>query len=436
MQHDKSKTVFILTPWHGTNFGTVLQNYALSETIKSLGFYPTTILWEFAVFNSLGIKDDRIWAFRKKNISCTEPCFTQKELKRIISGGDRIIIGGDQVFYGLRCKKDEYRWGFRYGADFVSGYKVIASYAASVGRKKFPADKYTVDECKRLLHRFDRLAVREKSAIDILQNTFGVNGIEVLDPVFLLSPDRYQQIIDNTQNLITHDGGYIAFVMLKPGGQSVFEVDEDLKERLGGNERFLNINVDEKGQYNTVGQWLYNVKNAKLVITNSFHCTALAIIFRRPFISIEQGSMGVERLINIIENFNLHQCIKKQLNDITLDDINIKIDWDEVDRITKERLSTSLNYLKEVLSLTPTYKKPYINWWQSGLRAKYDKAYRYRKKAQEVIEYKFGFRHRVLRIIIKFLVDKKRYKKLKRDHVIFFQDSKSLVIQFLGRFYN
>ena len=44
--------------------------------------------------------------------------------------------------------------------------------------------------------------------------------------------------------------------------------------------------------------------------------------------------------------------------------------------------------------------------------------------------------HRILRIIIKCLVDKKRYKKLKRNPKRFFRDSKNSIIKFLGKYYD
>ena len=49
------------------------------------------------------------------------------------------------------------------------------------------------------------------------------------------------------------------------------------------------------------------------------------------------------------------------------------------------------------------------------------------------IKYK---RHRILRLIIKSLVDKKRYKKLKEDPGSFFADSQSTIIKFIGKFYD
>lgn len=44
--------------------------------------------------------------------------------------------------------------------------------------------------------------------------------------------------------------------------------------------------------------------------------------------------------------------------------------------------------------------------------------------------------HRILKIIIKCLVDKKRYKKLKRNPKRFFRDSKNSIIKFLGKYYD
>lgn len=53
------------------------------------------------------------------------------------------------------------------------------------------------------------------------------------------------------------------------------------------------------------------------------------------------------------------------------------------------------------------------------------------KEAYELIEIK----HKFLRILIKVLVSEKKYKKLKKDPVAFFKDSRSWLIKFLGNYY-
>lgn len=430
MRHNKEKTVFILTFWFSTNFGTTVQNFALTEKIKSMGFNPKTILWVFSVFNNFGVKNDVFSEFRKKHIPSTEPCFTQKELNRIMKGGDRIIIGADQVFGAMKGKNGEYRSGFRFGGDFVSGRKVLASYAASYGVNEFKAEDFTVKECSRLLQRFDRLGVREGYGVELLKNVFGVDGIEVLDPVFLIPPSRYQEIIDETENLVRHEKDYIAYLMLRPGGQAVLGVDPNLKKRLEG-ETILNINLDEKGKLNTVGQWLYNIKNAKLVITNSFHCTALAIIFRRPFIALEQGSQGVGRLRNITANFRLQHCLKAKIADITADDLNPQINWDEVDAIQKERLEVSERYLNEVLTMEPTYKEPFVSKYSDLARKRYDRSYAYRLKGQHILTRK-GMKYSFIEFLLRVFSSKKAYEKFKATPASYFADSKNALTRFLG----
>lgn len=45
-------------------------------------------------------------------------------------------------------------------------------------------------------------------------------------------------------------------------------------------------------------------------------------------------------------------------------------------------------------------------------------------------------RRKLIRLVIRLLVDGKKYKKLKRDPGRFFTDSKNSFIRFLGRYYN
>ena len=71
------------------------------------------------------------------------------------------------------------------------------------------------------------------------------------------------------------------------------------------NSHFVNINWGTQGDYNTVEQWLNYVKHSKFVITDSFHCLAFAIIFRKPFIVVKRDFGGNARIDNILEKLNL-----------------------------------------------------------------------------------------------------------------------------------
>lgn len=425
------KRVYIMTYQWADNFGAQMQNYALAEKIKELGYYPRTIKWGYNYYNSLGVRRDTLRFFSDGKIFKTKLCYTEKELKKAIYEGSRFIFGGDQIF---RCWKGQVAGIempiLRYYGDFVSGKKVIASYAASFGIDRFEGDKYLTEECRKLLKRFDRLSVREQSGVDILKHTFGVNGIEVLDPVFLFSEQKYEELILSANNLVEHEPGYIGYMRLGDKSTLYPRTNKILENRY-----IINTMYDEHGAYNTVEQWLYNFKNALFVITTSFHGTAFAIIFHKPFIAIHPHGHD-KRISNLLENLELQNCQRKTIDDISADDLSIFIDWHKTDRIIQSRQVESLNYLNEILNLKPTYKVPYHNRMLRNIRTRYERAYYYRKKAQNELDHKFGKRQRIIKLIIKFLVDGKKYNKLERDYMLFFQDSKSRFIRVLGRFYN
>lgn len=433
--------VFILTFQSEPNYGQQLQNFSLSEKIKELGFHPKTIRWWRSYYEDLGIRNHNLMPFRRKYIFSTGPVFTEKELRAVMREGNKIIIGGDQVFRLFQSKL-EYLSGLRFAGDFVYGKKVLVSYAASFGRDTFRTDEYITEECRKLLRRFDRLSVREKSGVDILRNVFGVDGVEVLDPVFLLNQEQYDRIIKDYKNLKVHNTDYIAYACVDAKTWYT-EIDKVLARTLSG-EHVINImkNEDVNGHMNTVEQWLYDIKHAKLVITNSFHAAAFSIIFKVPFLVVSRDEGGNSRFETLLGNFNLSHCWRENINDITTDDLNMEIDWENVQNILDKLRHTSEEFLKSALYLRPTYKRPYVNLPLRRIRKKYEKAYLLRLKsreleiqAQDSIHLRIKLKHRIIRMIIKYLVSKRRYKELKTNPDMFFRNTNSGFIRFLGLYY-
>lgn len=436
---ETQKRVLIATYECGPNYGQHLQNYALSEKLKELGFLPYTLKWWHAYYKTLGPRLDNLRFFRERYINSTTMCVTQKELNKIMKTADIIIIGGDQVFRVIEVRRDDLP-GFRFFADFVYGKKVIASYAASFGTDSPDLDSYTISECKKLLQRFDRISVREKSGVDILKKTFDTDAIEVLDPVFLMRQSKYDKLIENNSSIKHINNEYIAYMILGDK-EGLGDVDKQLIIKLRPN-LLININRNETGHFNTVEQWLYNIKNAKFVITDSFHCVAFCIIYKKPFIVVSRDRAGNARIDNFLAYLGLEKCRRYTLDDIIINDLKINIDWKSIYSTISQRLLNSESYIKEILNIEPKYKKPYKNKMLKKIRNRYDKSYIYRKRsslfaqmAEKVLRQKIGLKQRVIRIIIKILVDNKKYKKLKKQPLLFFRDSKSTFIRFIGLFY-
>lgn len=139
---------------------------------------------------------------RSKYLKLTERCTTLSELSRLKA--DVFMTGSDQVWGPtLNGKYDE-----AYFLPFVKESKKTA-YAASFGRTEFTDE--TKNEYKKLLSKYDAIAVREDSAVQLLSD-MGINCLgQVLDPTLLLTGQEWQDLIVNKNKI---KGEYILVYQL------------------------------------------------------------------------------------------------------------------------------------------------------------------------------------------------------------------------------
>src|SRR5699024_3676865 len=71
------------------------------------------------------------------------------------------------------------------------------------------------------------------------------------------------------------------------------------------------LNLQKKVKFSmSPEQFLAEIKNAKLVVTASFHCLAFAIIFHKPVVAILTGDKGKdERVLNLLRICGLEHRI-------------------------------------------------------------------------------------------------------------------------------
>ena len=396
-----SKDIGILTYDYSINYGAVLQAFALCEKLKSLKYVPHIIRWAEHYYKTAGVENDNLKYFRNKYLPRTKVCYTSEELDKILNSFSKIIIGGDQVFRNWANLQEMPI--LRYFGDFVHGKLTLASYGASFGTETFNGDKNLIEQVKFLLKRFDKIGVREKSGVRLLNNLFDVKGTEVLDPVFLLSKNRYLEL-GNKAKKISND--YIGYMYLADEF-GLGDVSDILKKNLS-QENIININKNSTGEYNTVEQWLCNIINSKFIITDSFHCIAFAIIFQKPFIVVDRDFGGNSRIDNILEKLNLTKCRRQSLKDIKLNDLNLDINWDDVNSILHTEIKRSELFLEDLLNLIPKYKEKIINEDLNNIRKNYEKIY---KKNMNIFK-------SLNRILPKILSVKNEYKNGKKRKVL------------------
>lgn len=207
--------VGILTFHWATNYGAVLQCYALQETIKNhcncsvevIDYYPAylkTGLHSVLSARSFGslkttilqiLREKKIKQFRDKNLSVSSLHFNYgNEINNVY---DVIICGSDQVWNPAFIRYGEKKTTLTYFLDFASNKCKRISYACSFGTDSLSDD--IVEIILPELRKFTAISVRENSGKHILE-LMNIDSKVVCDPTLLLFRSHYLSLINVQKN--------------------------------------------------------------------------------------------------------------------------------------------------------------------------------------------------------------------------------------------
>ena len=335
-----------------TNYGACLVGYSLQQKIRQLGYTPVNIML-YDNENRLDISNFR--DFQGRYINFTAPA--ANSLKELNKYFQTFIVGGDCVF--LNYGNDAYSDLFRLG--WVNFSKNIASYAASFGyaklkrfRKNIGLTHYTFDEIKkfkRQLKRFSHLAVRENTGVKICKDNFDIKATQVMDSVFLLSPDEWRKLAQ-TDKTKSYNGKKVSYTLywkdLPEGIYKYINQIDNLEQLYSGDDHTMAIwGNNFKASGPTIENWVKAISECDMLYTDSFHGTCFAIIFNKPFITFFKEDT-YNRVKSVLETLGL-----PDRNALTLDDVkrleNEPIDYTKANERLKEMLKISEDYLESVL---------------------------------------------------------------------------------------
>ena len=314
------KKVGIVTFHRADNYGAVLQNYALQKAVgdwcnietvdyrcdilekpyltppfseKSSGIVKkilnhTRYLFNIKRFYRLRNGFDE---FRKKYLKTSRE-YNQRDLINNSNDFDVYIIGSDQVWNDKITNADlVYSLGFQTRAK-------KASYAASAGSIQM-ISKQTLDNISNL----DYISVREKDLQEYIISTLKKRVSLVVDPVFLISKEEWENIISKPKRKDKFVFTY-----------SVSEMTEDvikIAKHIARQDNVKIYHMDHSLKYGTRGickygatplEFIEYIRDAKIVIASSFHAVAFSIIFGKKFIAIptKKTASRIESLLQIV----------------------------------------------------------------------------------------------------------------------------------------
>lgn len=340
------------------NYGAVLQCYALQTAIQETGvicevldYYPSyfrdlysirkdfrwthppvkTWINHFMLRNTIKMRNKAFNDFINKFICLSAETYTGKsDVQTFQSDADCYIVGSDQVWNYACTYFDPL-----FFLDFPDANKCKKySYAACVGIEKIPED--LVSGYKEKLENYEAYSVREEASVallnDLLQKEIRVD----CDPTFLLKQEQWEKMcnpyiekddyifiyyVEKTKKLQQY-----AEILAKEKHMKIICVPCNVAPEVlsGKNDAEFDLELQLSASPQDI---LTYIKNAAYVVTNSFHGTALSIIFHKKFISKvdrESGKINI-RIDDLLEKFDL--CSRKMGNC----EIDAPIVWENVD---------------------------------------------------------------------------------------------------------
>jgi len=364
--------VGILTFHKAINYGAVLQAYALRKTVESLGNSCSVInyvgdkmraeskTWHFPPKQST--IDRLLWIYRlpmragtikkfnrflDENLQLSHPKVIGTDaLSSISTQYQAFITGSDQVFNYIGTGED-----FNYYLEFAPENAKKISYAPSFGMQS--VDQAHACRVAEALKRFDALSVREDVGADIVEELIGKRPTRVCDPTFLLNKEQWEQLCIAPK----YKKPYVLIYSF--GSRHLEKIAKELAREIGG--IVVNINrglpciVGGENIKNAYApgprEFLGLIQNAEIVLTNSFHGTALSILLEKEFYAFTNHYANSQatnyRFITLGESLGLTNRIYNTTDSIMREPIDYSSVREKVISWRKESMDFLANALQE-----------------------------------------------------------------------------------------
>ena len=359
--------------YQSKNYGGNLQAYALCKVLAKMGHTAEQISLDRSLSKNIKgrIKDilDSVLryhgvrfsvAMRSRNRALTQfnqtmiphsKVYTEKSIVDCANSYEAYITGSDQVWHPQACCD-------AYLLKFVPSSKVKISYAASVATDVLP------DECKQRYKKafadYRAISVREKNAIQMLQDISPVEIVCTLDPTLLLSKEEWESVVEPYQP----EEKYVFSFFLGDDEKQRTIVKEFSRKHglkivtlphLMGKYRKCDAEFGDVCLYDvSPGKFLSLIKEAAYVFTDSFHTTVFSLIFEKQHFTFQRSNakaMGV-RLQSLTSMFGTQQYFCDEPEKLCVDYINSlpPINYTQAFDAFAEAKEASVQFLKTRLA--------------------------------------------------------------------------------------
>lgn len=362
-----NKKVGIVTFNTQYNFGSALQVTALQNAVEKLGYTCEVLNYYYehdmkqydirfsiksphvTVFDLLTLTNCRkrksaYKKYQKLYLNFSEQTTDWRELSDISKECDCLICGSDQI------------WNFNitegvnpaYFLKFANSNQKKISYAPSVGLDTIPA--HLLNDIKEALQDFKAISTREENTAEQLSNILGRDVMCVLDPTLLFKSSFYDKLYsDYSLNLPKK---YIFIYSIHVSSLKTLKyfaekyAQENDTEIVYFNKYDLHGKLYKKNIFRCdLRSFVYTIKNADFVISDSFHACVFSILYNKQFaVYTGKVSSGNSRMSSLFSQIGIGDRNVngeyKTLDNISYDNVDLKLE--NLRKLSWEYLEQSL----------------------------------------------------------------------------------------------
>lgn len=355
------------------NYGSVIQAYALSKELQLLGYETEFInlrpksqrdaykiirnsdrgihrIFRYLIYPVLKKRFQNYERFINQVLPVTSKEYvTTEDLQKETFDYDAYVCGGDQIWNPV-CQDFETAYYLQFLDEKNHAKKI--SYSPSLGRTEFDED--TLEKISQWVEKFDAISVREVRGAELIRKLTNKPVKTVCDPVILLEKSEWEKLAVKPK----YKKPYILVYFLENNHGSR-DLTEYLRKVTGYDVVIFNEYIRDfvkpyhKAYSASPEEFVGLFMNASFVYTNSFHGTAFATIFEKPFISaiaVDQEhavNNNDSRKIDYLKKIGLEKRL--YTTGKPTKEFLINVDYTQARERMKEFREESLDFLKNAL---------------------------------------------------------------------------------------
>ena len=306
------------------------------------GFYDTVRSWKNAKVKLP--REQKFKAFRKAHLKETRRYRTVRQLRAHPPKCDLYIAGSDQLW---NSKLTEGMYDPAYFLDF--GRKDVRRATYAIGTY-FPDPEAAKKTIAPMLRNLDAVSLREARFMrPVMQAADAKTPMHIdVDPTLLLDAAAYDALLPKEP--LEKQPFIVIYTMPGPAQKQVNEAAKLLERETGlhlidvnGNPNAENCKIKDH-RVCSPEEFLWYIKNAEIVLTNSFHGTVFSVLYHKRFATILHKETG-NRVSELLDKLGLSDRYTDGTGEVN-GILAQPVDWSNAETALEALRTESVRYLK------------------------------------------------------------------------------------------